>query len=272
MKKEYSRFLTIAGSDSGGGAGIQADIKTASALGCYAMSVITAVTCQNTEGVSGIHVVPEDIVRKQLEAVFSDIGADAVKIGMVPTPECAETIADVLLKYDIKNIVLDPVMVATSGDKLISEEAIRKIIELLFPLSDLITPNIPETEFITAVRFEDNKEQNYIQASKIFYEFGVNNVLIKSGHIEDNKEVYDYLFEKNGRMTKFGYKKINTSNTHGTGCTLSSAIASFMAKGNRSGTAVEKAENYIHKAIEKGAEFKLGNGHGPVHHFFELWE
>ncbi|MCC8089275.1 MAG: bifunctional hydroxymethylpyrimidine kinase/phosphomethylpyrimidine kinase [Rikenellaceae bacterium] len=269
--KQYKRFLTIAGSDSGGGAGIQADIKTAYALVCYAMSVITAVTAQNTMGVSGIHVIPQNIVELQLEAILKDIGVDAVKIGMVPTPETTDVIGGILSKYGVKKIILDPVMIATSGDRLISERAVEIIKSKLFPIADLVTPNIPETEFITGVKFTGNNIENFKEAAKWFGSNGVNYVLIKSGHIE-GKEVTDYLCQREKIIFKFPYRKVRTKNTHGTGCSLSSAIGAYLALGQDLSTAVYNAEEYIHRAVFAGSEYEIGQGHGPIHHFFGLWD
>lgn len=263
-------MLTIAGSDSGGGAGIQADIKTASALGCFGMSVITSVTSQNTKGVSAVHILPMESVRTQLDAVLSDIGADAIKLGMLPTPEIVDIVAEIIRKYEVQNVVLDPVMIATSGDRLVSDEAIGRILSGLLPLVRVITPNIPETEFITGMKITEESEDQYAKAAGLLFEKGVKAVLIKSGHIE-NSQVSDYLFDSDGGVWKYPYEKIDTPNTHGTGCTLSSAIASFLAHGYELPEAVGRAEDYIHEAIKAGAGYKLGSGHGPVHHFFEFW-
>lgn len=265
-------MLTIAGSDSGGGAGIQADIKTASACGVYAMSVITSVTSQNTKGVTAVHVLPADSVRTQAEAVLSDIGADAIKLGMLPSAGIVDVVAEMIEKYKVKNVVLDPVMIATSGDTLVPEEAIEHIIDRIFPLARVVTPNIPEAEFITGLDITEETEGCYIPVAEALFRKGVKGVLIKSGHI-DNVHANDYLFDGSvSDLYKYPYEKTDTPNTHGTGCTLSSAIASFLALGYELPEAVRKAEDYIHKAIIAGAVYKIGEGHGPVHHFFDFWK
>ncbi|MDR2936770.1 MAG: bifunctional hydroxymethylpyrimidine kinase/phosphomethylpyrimidine kinase, partial [Rikenellaceae bacterium] len=243
--KHYARFLTIAGSDSGGGAGIQADIKTASALGCYAASAITSVTTQNTLGVSAVHVLPVEVVAGQVEAVLSDIGADAVKLGMVPTPEIAEAVAVLLKKYHVRNVVLDPVMVATSGDRLISESAVGAIVEKLFPLATLITPNVPELAFLAGRKIAGSAD--FRPAVEALRGRGAHAVLAKAGHLPDD-EVSDRLFEGSSEHA-YPYLKVHTENTHGTGCTLSSAIAAFLARGFSLPEAVGRAEDYIHGAI-----------------------
>jgi len=268
IKKEYKTVLSIAGSDSGGGAGIQADIKAASACGCYAMTAITAITAQNTQGVTDIHAVPAEMIGKQITAVAEDIPIDAVKIGMVPTAEAAVMIARLLERYSVPNIIIDPVMVATSGDRLIAEDAIDAIIEHIFPLAALVTPNIPEAKFISGL--EVSTEEDYPEVAGKFREKGVKNVLIKSGHLTRDF-LTDYLFEGT-EVYRYRYERIHTPNTHGTGCTLSSAIASFLALGYPLDEAVGLAEDYIHKAILNGADYTLGHGHGPVHHFFRFWE
>ena len=265
-------MLTIAGSDSGGGAGIQADIKAASANGVYGMSVITSLTAQNTRGVTGIHVVPAEFVRAQSEAVLDDIGADAVKLGMLPTSEIVDVVAELIEKYRIENVVLDPVMIATSGDRLISEEAIEKIISTLLPLVRVVTPNIPEAEFITGLPIGEARDVDYKKIAADFFDKNTKAVLIKSGHL-DAVEVNDRLFDGTiENETRYPYTKVDTPNTHGTGCTLSSAIASYLALGFDLPEAVRKAEDYIHPAVAAGAVYGLGNGHGPVHHFYDWWK
>ena len=266
----YHKVLTIAGSDSGGGAGIQADLKTISAMGCYGMSVITALTAQNTKGVTGIHAVPPDFVGKQMEAVFSDIGVDAVKIGMLYSAELIETVAQVLKKYKIDKIVLDPVMVAQSGDKLLKDNAIEAIKKHLMPLSSVVTPNLPEASVLLDRKlngFEDIKK-----GAKDLSEYGSWNVLIKGGHLKDNDST-DFLYlAKEDRFVRVEGQRIKTKNNHGTGCTLSSAIASCMAKGCKIEEAVTKAKTYITEAIRVGSKYKIGHGHGPVHHFHKFWK
>lgn len=267
-KKQYTRVLTIAGSDSGGGAGIQADLKTISANGCYGATVITALTAQNSLGVSAIHPVPVQFVRQQLEAVLGDIGADAIKIGMLFSPELIRTVAEQLQKYNMNNIVLDPVMVATSGDSLLESEAIEALKVELIPHVDLITPNIPEASVLLGHSLKRAEELKGAAAE--LRELGCMNVLIKGGHLENG--VSDDLLYLGGDKKTVVYpaKKVATRNTHGTGCTLSSAIAANLAKGAPMEEAVGAAKEYIQGAIEAGAKYQLGKGHGPVHHFYRF--
>lgn len=267
--KQYCRVLTIAGSDSGGGAGIQADLKTISANGCYGMSVITALTAQNTVGVKAIHPVPVAFVQQQIEAVFSDIGADAVKIGMLFSPELITCVAQQLEFFNVKNIVLDPVMVATSGDKLLQDDAVEALKKHLIPMASVITPNLPEAEVLLN-RILSSPSQ-IEQAAKDLAGLGCANILIKGGHFEDGaSDDLLYLGEKKQTIVLPG-KRIATVNTHGTGCTLSSAIASFMASGESVEDAVEQGKKYITGALMGGAEYSLGKGHGPVHHFYRFF-
>jgi len=267
--RTYRKVLTIAGSDSGGGAGIQADLKSFSAMGCYGMSVITALTAQNTIGVTGIHPVPPSFVEKQMEAVLSDIGVDAVKIGMLYSAELIQTVAQVLKKYKIDKIVLDPVMVAQSGDKLLQDDAIEAIKIHLMPLSRVVTPNLPEASVLLDRKLhgiEDIKK-----GAKDLSRYGSRSVLIKGGHSNDN-DSNDFLYlAKEDRFVVLKGKRIKTRNNHGTGCTLSSAIASCMAKGCKIEEAVVKAKTFINEAIRAGSQYKIGHGHGPVHHFFKFW-
>jgi hydroxymethylpyrimidine/phosphomethylpyrimidine kinase len=267
--KTYCRVLTIAGSDSGGGAGIQADLKTIAANGCYGMSVITALTAQNTLGVTGIHAVPVEFVAAQIEAVLSDIGADAVKIGMLFSPELILTVADLLKKFVPPAIVLDPVMVAQSGDKLLQDEAIDALKHHLIPLAHLITPNLPEAsvllgrEITTTVDIE--------QAARDLAGLGCDSVLIKGGHLESGDSDDCLFLAGEQRMIRLPGERIATRNNHGTGCTLSSAIASFIARGETIENAVRLAKDYITGAIRAGAAYTIGHGHGPVHHFFRFF-
>ncbi len=269
MAQKYNIVLTIAGSDSSGGAGIQADIKAISACGAYAASVITALTAQNTCGVDDVLVVDHNFIGKQIDSVALDLDVDALKLGMLPTKECVEQVAIAIKKYGFRNVVLDPVMISTSGHALISVEAIEAIKELLFPLSDIITPNIPEAEFITGIKI--SSEQDFASVAQKFFELGAKAVLLKAGHMEGS-ELNDFLFENSGSSHKYSYQKIETANTHGTGCTLSSATASFLAHGFSSSEAVERAECYIHEAISSGAQYKIGHGFGPVNHFYKFWK
>ncbi|MBW1750939.1 MAG: bifunctional hydroxymethylpyrimidine kinase/phosphomethylpyrimidine kinase, partial [Deltaproteobacteria bacterium] len=265
-QKQYCRVLTIAGSDSGGGAGIQADLKTISANGCYGMTVITALTAQNTVGVTAIHPVPVHFVEQQMEAVLTDIGTDAVKIGMLFSPELIKCVADQLCSFKIQNIVLDPVMVATSGDKLLLDDAIEALKEYLLPLADIITPNLPEAGVLLGREIKSLAELE--QAAEELAGLGCSNILIKGGHLQ-NEESDDLLYlgdEK--RSVLLPGMRVATHNTHGTGCTLSSAIASYMARGKEMEEAVLLAKEYITGAIIAGADYQIGHGHGPVHHFY----
>ena len=268
--RTYCRVLTIAGSDSGGGAGIQADLKTFSALGCYGMSVITALTAQNTRGVTGIHPIPPSFAAEQMSAVFSDIGADAVKIGMLYSVELIEVVADQLSALGARNIVLDPVMVAQSGDKLLQDEAIEAIKKHLLPLADVVTPNIPEARVLLDQRLDNLEDMQ--AGAKALAAFGSQSILIKGGHLSKGDSTDLLYLSGEGRFVILEGARIETRNNHGTGCTLSSAIASYMAKGCSIEEAVSKAKEYISKAIESGAVYKIGKGHGPVHHFYKFWK
>jgi hydroxymethylpyrimidine/phosphomethylpyrimidine kinase len=262
--------LTIAGSDSGGGAGIQADLKTFSALGCYGMTVITALTAQNTQGVSGIHAVPPSFAAQQLEAVFSDIGADAVKIGMLYSAELIETVAEQLAKHEARNIVLDPVMVAQSGDRLLRDDAVAALQTHLMPLAAVVTPNLPEAAVFLGRGASEQLDPEV--SARQLARFGSRAVLVKGGHKNDlDSSDLLYLVEAN-RSVKLKGERIDTRNTHGTGCTLSSAIAAFLAKGADMETATRQAKDFITRAIRAGAAYRLGHGHGPVHHFCDYWQ
>ena len=269
LLKKYHRVLTIAGSDSGGGAGIQADLKTFSANGCYGMSVITALTAQNTVGVAAIHPVPVDFVRQQIEAVLSDIGTDAVKIGMLFSPELIRCVAQELKRYKIDNIVLDPVMVATSGDKLLQDDAVAALKEYLLPMATIITPNLPEAGVLLGRNIE--KPEEVAEAAAQLTSLGCANILIKGGHFEDGNSDDLLCLGAEQRSVVLPGERITTQNTHGTGCTLSSAIASFMAKGSNVEEAVLLGKQYITGAIAAGADYAIGKGHGPVHHFYRFF-
>lgn len=268
MKKEkYYRVLTIAGSDSGGGAGIQADIKTISAMGCYAATAITAITVQNTLGVQAVHAVPLEILEGQIDAVLSDIGADAVKIGMLHSAEVVNLVADKLEQYQIKNVVLDPVMVSTSGHRLIEENAIEHIKSRLMPLARVVTPNLPEAEILAGCIIASEKEFDEIARN-----LSVNNrlsVLLKAGHLSGELLV-DYFYNaEESSMTLLPSQRVMTQNTHGTGCTLSSAFAAALARGEDLTTAAKSAKKYVERAIIAGAEVEIGHGFGPVNHGFD---
>ncbi len=260
--------LTIAGSDSGGGAGIQADIKAISATGSYACSVITAITSQNTQGVQAICPTPLSHVESQLESVFSDLNIITVKIGMLADADIIKLVAKKLKQYQPKYIVLDPVMVATSGDLLLKESAITTMIEYLLPLASIITPNIPEALALTRTNQHDfnGDIEELINSLR---ELPTHAVLVKGGHLDKENESNDLLIT-NHSVESFTSQRINTRNTHGTGCTLSSAIASYLAQGNTLYDSVTLAKKYITNAIYHADELAIGHGHGPVHHFFTL--
>ena len=342
QRKHYTRVLTIAGSDSGGGAGVQADIKTISALGCYAASAITAVTVQNTMGVSDVHPIPADIVEGQIRAVLDDIGADAVKIGMLQSREITQRIAAVLGEYPIRNIVLDPVMVSTSGHRLIEPEAVEALVSCLMPLARVITPNIPEAEILLGgKRLSDQAslseaavELSRLTGASVLLKAGHlapdpseadsgakemtgASVLLKAGHLAPEPDgaesgagcraeyeaecraeseclsgaesgaksgaesrakswaepgamvLTDYFYDaERGELIELPSQAVQTVNTHGTGCTMSSALAAHLAKGCSLQDAARGAKAYIAGAIADGAAYEIGHGHGPVNHFF----
>jgi hydroxymethylpyrimidine/phosphomethylpyrimidine kinase len=268
--RTYFRVLTIAGSDSGGGAGIQADLKTFAALGCYGASAITALTAQNTVGVSAIHAVPPEFAAAQIAAVFEDIGADAVKIGMLFSAELIRGVAAQLVKFKARNIVLDPVMVAQSGDRLLRDDAVQAIIHDLMPLADLVTPNLPEAEALLGQSLRSDEDIR--RAARELGRFGSRAILLKGGH-RTAGDSSDLLFLcRENRWVTLPAERIATRNNHGTGCTLSSAIAAHLARGADLETAVRQAKAFITAALQAGAAYRLGSGHGPVHHFFRFWE
>ncbi len=257
------KVLSIAGSDCSGGAGIQADIKAMTMNGVYAMSVITSLTAQNTMGVRAIQDSTPDFLKQQLDAIFEDIFPDAVKIGMVSSVELIDVIADRLVHYSPENIVVDPVMVASSGFSLMNNNAVQVFMERLFPIATLITPNIPEAQVISGTIIE-NKDDMLKAARWIYDKYGCA-VLLKGGH---SKEDADDLLCVNGDVMWFPSKRIDNHNTHGTGCTLSSAIASNLAKGHTLSQSVQKAKEYVNGALN--AMLDLGKGHGPMQHNFNL--
>ena len=257
------KVLTIAGSDCSGGAGIQADIKTITAHKMYAMSAITALTAQNTMGVSGILDAGADFVGMQLDSIFQDIYPDAVKIGMVSNADIINMIAKKLKEYKAVNIVADPVMVATSGSKLLQEEAINALVENLLPLARVITPNLAEAEVLCD--FKINSKADYIRAAEVIAKKIPTAILIKGGHLEDCSD--DLLWE-NGNIHWFCGERVNNNNTHGTGCTLSSAIASNLAGGYDLASSIKNAKDYITGALK--ANLNLGKGSGPLNHMYNL--
>lgn len=273
--KRYRTVLTIAGSDSGGGAGIQADLKTVSALGCYGASVITSLTAQNTVGVRAIHTPPAEFTAAQMDAVWEDIGADAVKIGMLADAEVVRAVADRLRRWKVVNVVLDPVMVAKSGDRLLAPEAEHTILEELVPLAAVITPNVPEAEVLADMRIGADEESQR-RACRILLEHGPKAVLLKGGHLggDDSVDLLAMRGADNGppRFRLLAGRRVQTPNSHGTGCTLSSAVASFLARGFALEAAIEQAKEYLSRALEAGKDYRLGSGHGPVHHFHAWWD
>jgi hydroxymethylpyrimidine/phosphomethylpyrimidine kinase len=260
--------VTIAGSDSGGGAGVQADLKTFSALGVYGASVIAALTAQNTKGVTGIHDVPPDFVTAQIDAVFSDLDVGAVKIGMLSNPGVIRAVADGLVRFAQHKVVLDPVMIAASGDRLLAGEAIAVLREVLIPKAMLITPNLPEAAALLDAPMAQNEDQMREQGEKLL-KTGARAVLMKGGHASGPESV-DLLIEPNA-VVRLAAERFDTNNTHGTGCTLSSAIAAGLAKGMPLAEAVREAKAYITAAIKASDQLQIGHGHGPVHHFHRWW-
>jgi hydroxymethylpyrimidine/phosphomethylpyrimidine kinase len=261
--RHYPRVLSIAGSDSGGGAGIQADLKTFGALGCYGMTAITAITAQNTQGVRAIHGVPPAILAAQIDAVVEDIGVDAVKIGMLHAPEIVQVVAQAIRRHSLKNVVLDPVMVATSGDRLIAEETVAVLVRELFPLAAVITPNLDEAELLLGHAIANAAALE--PAAQELLALGARSVLLKGGHLAGD-EVVDVLLQPGRAPLRLASPRIASRNVHGTGCTLSSAIAAHLATGHALDEAVRLARGYILGAIAAGAAVRTGHGHGPLNH------
>ena len=259
----YPRVLSIAGSDSGGGAGIQADLKTFSALGCYGMTAITALTAQNTQGVRAIQGVPPEFLAAQIDAVIEDIGADAVKIGMLHAPEIVRVVAQAIRKHQLRHVVLDPVMVATSGDRLIAEETVAVLVQELFPLATVITPNLDEAELLLGHKIAGIAALE--PAARELLALGAQSVLLKGGHLQGD-EVVDLLLQPGREPIRLASPRIASQNVHGTGCTLSSAIAAQLALGHPLEEAVRLARAYILGAIAAGADVRTGHGHGPLNH------
>jgi len=263
--KHYHTVLTVAGSDSGGGAGIQADIKSISACGCYAASAITAVTVQNTLGVEDVFGVPENILGAQMDAVLRDIGADAVKVGMLHCSPIVEVVREMVLRYEVRNLVVDPVMVSTSGHRLIEESAIVTLEKRLLPLAKIITPNIPEAEILLGHPIGSESELPQC-ARELSRKYSVS-VFLKAGHLKEERLVDYFCNRGTGECLPLESVRIRTRNTHGTGCTLSSALAAFLARGFSENEAAVRAKEYINDAIAAGAEYEIGHGFGPVNHF-----
>ncbi len=264
MRKPIYKALTIAGSDSGAGAGIQADLKTFAAFGVYGTSVITAITAQNTVGVTKILELPADLVAAQLDAVVEDIGAQALKTGMLANSAIIEIVAEKIREHRLHNLVVDPVMVAKGGDLLLRPEAIEALRSRLIPLAVIVTPNLPEAEQLTGIpgsRLQDIKE-----SARRIIAMGARSVVIKGGH---RKGPATDIFYDGKKFRELSAPRLRTANTHGTGCTFSAAIAAGLAKGEKLENAVVEAKRYITQAIRRG--FAIGSGHSPVHHFYRFW-
>jgi len=261
----YPSVLAIAGSDSGGGAGIQADIKTISALGCFATSALTAITVQNTLGVTGIHSVPAEIVREQIKAVMDDIEPKVIKVGMIHTKELAIVVAETLQQYPTVDVIFDPVMVAASGDRLIEDETIIVLMECLFPLATVVTPNIDEAAILSGMMIRHVDDM--AEAAHRILQTTCKAVLLKGGHLQGDL-MFDLYIDQSGKQQLFTSDAISTRNIHGAGCTLSSAIAAYRATGYTIEEAVEHALRYVHDAIEHGKDVTTGKGNGPLNHFY----
>ena len=259
------RAMTIAGSDSGGGAGIQADLKTFAALGVYGTSVLTAITSQNTLGVTDAMELPSSLVSSQIDAVISDIGADALKTGMLSSSEIIETVADKVREYGLSSLVVDPVMVAKSGDRLLQEEAVDALRDGLIPLARVVTPNVPEAEVLTGREIKDLGDAR--DAARDLVTMGAKAALVKGGHLPGAPT--DILYDGEG-FREYTAHRIETTSTHGTGCTLASAIAAGLARGMSISDAVAQAKDYVTAAIRHA--FPMGQGHGPLNHFYMLWK
>jgi hydroxymethylpyrimidine kinase/phosphomethylpyrimidine kinase len=252
--------LTIAGSDSGGGAGIQADLKAFENIGVYGMSAVTAITAQNTLGVQGIHQLPPEFVAAQIDSVMSDIGADSVKVGMLGSSEVVAVVAEKLSWYKVARAVIDPVIVATSGDLLLQAEAVQVIRDKLVRCAYIITPNRHEAEVLTGIKI--NNETDLRESARALYEMGAAGVLIKGGHFESQQATDIFYTGKD--FYSFSLERVETQNTHGTGCTLSSAIAAHLCFGAEPLTAVEQAKAYVHRRIERAKGITIGKGYGPI--------
>lgn len=271
--KHYKRALTIAGSDPSGGAGLQADLKTFSALGVFGTTAIVAIVDENTRGVYGVHPVPDSFVAGQIRSVLSDIGTDAVKIGMLHSSSLIRTVLSTLREFpEIRNIVLDPVMVATSGDPLLEPDAVGTLRDELMPYCRVITPNLPEASLLLekTIDHQDQLADAARELSSLCPGSKVS-VMLKAGHLSDNRLTDIFYNAETGKSTLLTSDRVNTVNTHGTGCTLSSAIAAWLARGADLDTAARRAKDYIAAAIAAGADYEIGKGHGPVCHFYALW-
>jgi hydroxymethylpyrimidine/phosphomethylpyrimidine kinase len=258
------KAMTIAGSDSGGGAGIQADIKTFAALGVYGSSVITAITAQNTVAVTAVQEISTDVIGAQIDAVMEDIGADAVKTGMLSSPEIVRAVSAGIRRHSIRNLVVDPVMIAKSGDRLLQEEAVEAVREYLLPLARIVTPNIPEAEVLAGITIES--EADMIEAARLIHKAGPEIVIVKGGHLVESP--IDIAWDGK-TAAHFETERVETTSTHGTGCTFSAAIAAHLAQGYEVYDAIERSKQYLFGALLKA--YRVGAGHSPVHHFHKLW-
>ncbi|NAW50280.1 bifunctional hydroxymethylpyrimidine kinase/phosphomethylpyrimidine kinase [Elizabethkingia argentiflava] len=265
--KKYTcpSILSIAGFDGSGGAGIQADIKTISALGCFATSVLTALPVQNTQGVRKVYPISEEAVAEQIETLLDDIFPQAIKIGMVHTPRIVEVIAQTLAKYKKVPLIFDPVMVATSGHMLIKEDTLVSIVQYLLPLADLITPNLDEAEVLTGMKIKSIEDMRV--GGELIAKQGCKNILLKGGHLEGPR-ITSLFFEEGGKVYTFETEKFQTNNTHGSGCTLSAAIAAYVGQGKSLLEAVDRGQKYVFEAIRECKEMLIGKGNGPLNHFF----
>ena len=263
LTHRYPRVLSIAGSDSGGGAGIQADLKTFAALGCYGMTAITALTAQNTQGVRAIHGVPPAMLADQIDAVVEDIGVDAVKIGMLHAPDIVQAVADAIDRHDLRQVVLDPVMIATSGAVLIEDVAVQALVRQLFARAVLITPNLDEAGFLVGRTL--HTEQDMQDAAMQLLGLGAQAVLLKGGHLA-GEQVSDLFIARTGESFWIRAPRIASPNTHGTGCTLSSAIAAHLALGQDLAGAIRGAHAFVRQALQAGAHVRTGAGSGPLNH------
>ncbi len=261
--------VTIAGSDSSGGAGIQADLKTFSALGVYGASIVTALTAQNTQGVSAIHIPPAEFIYNQIKSVFTDLNVGAVKIGMLASEEIIYAVSRGLSEFYSGSIILDPVMVATSGDRLLKQEAEAALISELIPKAQLLTPNLAEAACLLNTSLAEDEQQALRQLKKLL-KLGSEAILLKGGHGITNKAI-DYFLSQSGEQQSFTADRINTKNTHGTGCTLSSAICAGLVNGLTLTEAIAAAKEYLTNAIASSGKLHIGDGAGPVHHFYEIW-
>lgn len=263
--RKIPRAMTIAGSDSGGGAGIQADLKTFSALGIYGASALTAITAQNTVAVTAVHELPPEVIAAQIDAVVTDIGVDAVKTGMLSSVAIVETVAQELKRHGVTTLVVDPVMVAKSGDSLLRQEAVAALVARLVPLAAVVTPNIPEAETLTGKRIDTDVDMR--RAAEQIVAMGAGSVVVKGGH---RKGPATDLFYDGSRFQEFSAPRFDTLNTHGTGCTFAAAVAAGLAQGKDVIAAVAQAKEYVTEAIRHS--FPLGRGHGPLHHFYRVWD